>query len=302
MKKHLTVVFSAVMAASWVVQIAAAQSGGTKDQDCEKIKEEIKELQGDLADLNAALQHAQDDLDRTTQSLQRVQGLVQKWEKMRISSSVEESFGRMLESQRQLLLMRRSLNNLIQELKQEIEAVKNAINDLLNKLGDCGPKKTAAIVTPGSSTAGTSTASGVESCLVGTWRSQAATIPGQTGGAGIILTIKGDGTQSVDYKAMEPLKDARGNVNFWAGTASGHVAAEKGTATLKGVTQSALTHTFTPANGAARTNSMSGDLGPAGLGGNPFDHSYTCDATTLKFKFVAFTFTFNRQGGATREK
>jgi hypothetical protein len=139
-------------------------------------------------------------------------------------------------------------------------------------------------------------AGAMESCLVGTWRSELAVIPGlQSGGAGIVLSIKADGTELVDYTGMQPLKDNRGNTNLWSGTALGHIAAQKGMATFTSVEKSALTLTYTPVRGAPRTNSMGG-LGPAGLGYNTLDHSYTCDATTLTFKFLAFEFTFKRDG------
>jgi hypothetical protein len=145
---------------------------------------------------------------------------------------------------------------------------------------------------------------GVDACLVGTWRSQSATIPGppgQSGGAGIVMTIGADGAESIDYTGMQPLRDSAGNTNLWAGTAKGQIAASNGTVSLKSVGSSALALTFTPAHGPVHTNAMSG-LGPAGLGYNPIDHSYTCNATTLTFKYLAFLFTFNRQSGATREK
>jgi hypothetical protein len=84
-------------------------------------------------------------------------------------------------------------------------------------------------------------------------------------------------------------------------TQTGHFEATNGTAKNKSVEQSKLKLTYAPKAGEPRTSSMSGDLGPAGLGFNPLDHSYTCNTTTLTFKFTAFKLTFKRQGGATRE-
>jgi hypothetical protein len=160
---------------------------------------------------------------------------------------------------------------------------------------------TGTPATSGGTTTSPPAAGGVDSCLVGTWRSQTVQTPVSSGGAGIVLTINADGSESVDYKEMQPLKDTTGNTNLWAGTAAGYITAEKGKATLKSVTQSALTDTLTPVNGAARTSPIS-DLGPGALGGSHYEYSYTCDATTLTFKYVVYTLTFHRQGGATREK
>jgi len=143
-------------------------------------------------------------------------------------------------------------------------------------------------------------AGGIDPCLVGTWRSQSAVIPGipgQSGGSGIVMTIGADGTEAIDYGGMQPLRDFAGGTNLWSGKAMGQIAASDGTVSLRSTGSSALTLTYTPKNGAVRTNAMDG-LGPAGLGYSPTDHSYACSATTLTFKQFAFVFTFSRQSGA----
>jgi hypothetical protein len=56
-----------------------------------------------------------------------------------------------------------------------------------------------------------------------------------------------------------------------------------------------LKQTLTKNDGTTQTSVYKG-LGPASLGEKTPDPSYTCDATTLKFKLLVWTFTFTRQG------
>ena len=139
----------------------------------------------------------------------------------------------------------------------------------------------------------------IDSCLVGKWRSESVTsdLMGKASkgeGAGILVTFKSDGTQTIDYNGMQPLKGATGETNQWSGTATGHISTSKGTAIIESVEQSELKHKLVAPDGTSSSNSMGSTLGPAGLVSNPLDRSYTCTKDTLTFKAPAHTFTFRR--------
>src|SRR5262249_38696889 len=59
-----------------------------------------------------------------------------------------------------------------------------------------------------------------DACLVGSWKSEpvGANELGVTGGGGILLSFKSDGTQSIDYNGMQPFQGGYGDKNFWFGT------------------------------------------------------------------------------------
>jgi hypothetical protein len=145
----------------------------------------------------------------------------------------------------------------------------------------------------------------IDACVVGTWRSESAEADfggglHEVGGSGILLTVKEDGTETIDYSGMQPISGPNGELNVWSGTSTGKITTENGKAAIKSVEKSQLSHKFAY-RGEERTNPLTG-MGPASLGENKPDPSYTCDATTLKFKLLVQTFIFKRQGGATREK
>ncbi len=156
------------------------------------------------------------------------------------------------------------------------------------------PGRTATGRLPSS---GTATGS-IDSCLVGKWRSESVTseLTGMAagGGSGILVTFKSDGTQTIDYNSMQPLRGAFGETNQWSGTATGHISTSNGTATIESVEQSDLMHKFIAPDGTSSSNSMGRTLGPAGLVNSPLDRSYTCTKDTLTYKVPAHTFTFKR--------
>jgi hypothetical protein len=135
----------------------------------------------------------------------------------------------------------------------------------------------------------------IDSCLVGTWRSDSIVGPsGQRGGSGIVMTIKADGAIAVDYEQMQSLEAEKGgNVgparydNWWRGTAAGHITTSNGTATIASVEKSELSHKLT-VQGRTTTNPL-GKLGPA------LPTGYTCDKTMLKWTSAGNAFTFKRE-------
>jgi hypothetical protein len=133
-----------------------------------------------------------------------------------------------------------------------------------------------------------------DACLVGTWLSDSVSVLERpAGGAGIVMKIKGDGRETLDYNGMKALAGSAGESNTWTGTCSGVIRASHGRAELVRVDNSDLKHTYFDPNGKATTNELSG-LGPAALGPNqPPD--YTCDQQTLTFKHTAHTLVYKRQ-------
>jgi len=192
---------------------------------------------------------------------------------------------------RRSALSHSKLKNGIEDSKLTIQALADTIADLLNKLGDCGSKKPDDAAKPKPRASSSPTSGVIDSCLVGAWRSQSVAVMDiDRGGAGILLTIKGDGTATIDYNGMKPIDANVGATTLWSGTATGHITTSKRTATVKSVEKSELTAKQTDPQGKNRSNPLSG-LGPAGLG----NRSYICDETTLTSKGPSLTFTFKRE-------
>jgi hypothetical protein len=135
----------------------------------------------------------------------------------------------------------------------------------------------------------------LDPCLVGSWRSEPVgeNMLGVTGGGGILVTFKADGTQTIDYNGMQAFKGGYGDSNLWTGTAEGHITTREGKASVNSVERSDVVHKYEGPSGR-RTNPLSGGLGPAGLGNNRFDPSYQCNETRLTYKDPGRTFVFLR--------
>jgi Pilus formation protein N terminal region len=141
----------------------------------------------------------------------------------------------------------------------------------------------------------------LDACVVGTWRSESVVdkpgLAGKRGGAGIVMTIKGDGTITMDYNQMQALEAEAGGIgekNWWRGTASGRISTSNGVATVVSVEKSDVSRKFTDPQGKTTTNPI-GKLGPAALGTNPEDNSYKCDQTTLTRTTPNQIVTFKRE-------
>jgi hypothetical protein len=134
----------------------------------------------------------------------------------------------------------------------------------------------------------------IDSCLVGTWRSESVKMMGrELGGADILLTIERDGTETVDYNGMKPLKGVAGETNSWSGKTTGTFVTSKGTAEVKSVKNSDLKHKLVQPDGKTTTNQLSG-LGPAALGASLPDPHYTCTNATLTFSNGLHDFVYKR--------
>ena len=145
----------------------------------------------------------------------------------------------------------------------------------------------------------------IDARLVGTWRSETVTrslAPYKTGGAGIIMTIKDDGTITMDYNQMEPFKrDVPAQTTMWSGKASGKIKTCKNEAWLVSVEKSELTHKTTVAGGKDVTNPLK-STGPAAIAETDKHIPYEVDETTLKYSHGPESYTFKRQEAQTKQR
>ena len=144
------------------------------------------------------------------------------------------------------------------------------------------------------------TAGKLDACLVGTWRSESGYLVHEgPGGSGVLLTIKADGTTTIDYGGMAEMKDIlQGEFvqsTAMSGKASGRISTSDGKITVESVEDSALSITQTKSDGTTRTSH------PRGLGTVFFGRgSYTCDESTLTIKsesngLAVATFVFKKE-------
>ena len=82
--------------------------------------------------------------------------------------------------------------------RQELE---RSLTDLLKQMRECEKTKCGKAKT--TTTTGVNTASKVDPCLIGTWRSEPGD-PGIYGGGGIVFTVRPDGMGTMDYDALKP--------------------------------------------------------------------------------------------------
>ena len=273
---------------------AAAQAQAST-QDCEQIKKDISALQDDLLKVGASLNATQKAFEIADRGLQDFDNspTIKKMLQGKTFLLNEDFRGELLENRRQRGLARGRIKSRLEDLKLTVQALKDTIANLLNKLGDCGSKRPEdSKPKPKPSPAPISGA--IDSCLVGTWRSESLVSEvGYKGGAGIVLTIKPDGLETIDYNGMKPI-EGNGETHLWRGIVEAYFTTSNGTATITKAGKTDLTVKETYRDGrTSETNTKA--LGLAALGNYPPDRSYTCDGTTLKFKSPLHTATFKRE-------
>ncbi len=140
----------------------------------------------------------------------------------------------------------------------------------------------------------------IDSCLVGTWRTDFVTslgaFPDPHAGAGVVLTVKADGNEAIDYSAMAPLKQPVGPLqsgsHFFRGTAAALFATPSpGHASLVAMLQSNVSATYPDAHANPVTKPLGKTLGPGGLGNDPRG-SYRCTNASLEIKNTVYTFRY----------
>ena len=117
------------------------------------------------------------------------------------------------------------------------------------------------------------------------------------------MTVKADAEVTIDYSAMQELKqEVAGRVtgtSSWSGSATGHITTSNGVASVSSVENTALTHKSTDQYGT-KTGRLGG-LGPVFEGGGKvYQLNYTCDDGSLIIKPTIQgqsldTYTFKRE-------
>ncbi|MGC1830298.1 MAG: hypothetical protein WA663_07795 [Candidatus Acidiferrales bacterium] len=116
---------------------ATAQPQAATDQDCEKIKQDIQQLQQDLANLSAEMQSLTQQLDPLNQDIAKLQADINNPAN---AGRFSEAFrGQLLDSLANAMKTRNQLEQALEDDAKEVQAIKDTIADLLNKLASCGP-------------------------------------------------------------------------------------------------------------------------------------------------------------------
>ncbi len=113
------------------------------DQDCEKIKKDIQELQQELADLSAEMQNETNQLNSLDKTISQAQAHLKSITAGVNSGILNETLrGEELDTLAKLLSLRKQLKQQLEDDAELIQEIKAEIADLLNKLGSCPPKQT----------------------------------------------------------------------------------------------------------------------------------------------------------------
>ena len=108
------------------------------EQDCAKIKQDIEQLQEYLGRVSAEMQALNDALDMVNKQVARAQA------DLKPTIGVNEDLrGQVLDSLAHIMSVRKDLERQLEDDALTIQAIKDEIADLLNKLGSCGPKETS---------------------------------------------------------------------------------------------------------------------------------------------------------------
>jgi len=109
-------------------------------QDCEKIKQEIQQLQDELAKISARMQALTDELDQLNKDIAEVQATLREVTAGVNAGRFSEAYrGEVLDILAELMRDRNQIEQQLEDDAKEIQAIKNKIADLLIKLANCGP-------------------------------------------------------------------------------------------------------------------------------------------------------------------
>jgi hypothetical protein len=117
----------------------AAPPQQAASQDCEKIKEEIRQLQDAIANISAQMQIMQQSLDRINKDIAQLQQGVKFFSGTGLS---ETARGEALDQLAKAMNDRTRMEQDLEDAANTIQAFKDAIAELLNKLASCGPPST----------------------------------------------------------------------------------------------------------------------------------------------------------------
>ena len=148
MRTHFASLCCATLA---IVVASSVHSQQSTDQDCDALKKAIEQLQENLAKATVALHDMEPILDRAIETRQKLEDEYKKLEKggkFGAWGLSEEFRGQLLDTLIKSGAAIRKLKDAIQQTKNEIEALKAAINSLLNALANCGQKTESPTPTP----------------------------------------------------------------------------------------------------------------------------------------------------------
>jgi hypothetical protein len=116
-----------------------ARGPQTAEQDCAKIKQDIEQLQQDLADMSTEMQRLKDSLAKLNSTINTYQQDINH-----MGTSFSETYrGERLDLLAKLMNARKRLDRQIEDDTDMMQAIKDEIADLLNKLANCAPPSNA---------------------------------------------------------------------------------------------------------------------------------------------------------------
>jgi uncharacterized membrane-anchored protein YhcB (DUF1043 family) len=128
-----------------VAQSTSARAQQSADQNCEKVKRDIEQLQQDLANLSAEMQDLTNDLNRVNQDISQIQEDLKTATAASASiggkllGGFEEQRGQILDSLAKAMGLRKQMKQQLEDDADLMQAIKEEIADLLNKLANCAP-------------------------------------------------------------------------------------------------------------------------------------------------------------------
>ena len=112
-------------------------------EDCERIKQDIEQLQQELADLSAEMQRETEQLDQLNKAVAQTQADLNVATAHANAGLTNETLrGQLLDTLAHMLGLRKQLKQQLEDDAELIQEIKAEIADLLSKLANCGPPST----------------------------------------------------------------------------------------------------------------------------------------------------------------
>jgi phage shock protein A len=123
------------------------------DNDCDKIKQEIKDLQDQIEKETAALQKVEGDLARVREKYQKALDSYKAFEKSGSKKSINQDWyeaerGKLLDKLHETAQHIKNIENSIEKMKATIQALKERMAELLDQLANCEKHKKTATSGP----------------------------------------------------------------------------------------------------------------------------------------------------------
>jgi hypothetical protein len=130
--------------------------------------------------------------------------------------------------------------------------------------------------------------SGIDSCLIGTWECTSFKEANKFitgGGTGFRVTFKSDGTETVDYSKMQPIR-AGNDKMVYEGKATARISAKDGVAKIEKMIEAGVTFdaAFMLKRYGKEWNPKLPELGPGGLGTTKGKSNYKCTGDSLEYQ------------------